>query len=175
MQTVTYYQSSSKILLLGLLSLAFTIAGVLMAIFGDTSASIKVILYICAAFFLICTIYFIRALFKSKEYVVLTENGLYDYSNAIATNDILIEWNQVDYIDLYEMSNNRFIGVHLYDPAYLDDKRSSFKAVTASANKKLGFGDVVMSTNSLKDVTPEDVLSKMNEYLNHSKNTPQDL
>lgn len=74
---------------------------------------------------------------KSKQYIILTEDVFYYNTSLIATNDMLIEWNQVDHIDIYEMNNNQFIGVHLLNPEYIEEKRSSFKSMVAFSNKKL--------------------------------------
>lgn len=175
MPKTIYYKSTTKVMFLGLLSLAFTIVGFYLSFSADISFYTRILLYLASVFFLIGTVYFTVQMVKSKEYIILTEDGFYDNTSAIATKDLLIEWNQVDYIDLYEMNNNQFIGVHLLNPEYIEENRSSFKSMAASANKKLGYGDVVMSTNALKDASAADVLEKMTQYLNFAKQeNPQD-
>lgn len=104
--------------------------------------------------------------FTGKEIVVLTSEGFFDYSSALATKKMLIRWSDVYKIENKSMLNQQFVSVYLKDSEAFLAKLSNIQRRAIQANLKLGFGEINITLQTAKNCTNPQLIEKMNAYIN---------
>ncbi|MGG5330906.1 STM3941 family protein [Enterococcus sp. AZ163] len=119
-------------------------------------------------FFGACEIFILKQVFVGKKLVVLTSEGFYDYSSALATKDRLIPWSGIEKIENKSMAGQTFVSAYLKEPDPILSQLSTFQKKAISANVAMGFGEINVNLQSAKNCTNDDLLSRMNRYLDPS-------
>lgn len=162
------YQRKSKQIGLSLLGLMMVLAS-LLSLFLTLSEKRYLIALIGLTglvFFGFCEIFIIKQIFTGKEIVVLTSEGFFDYSSALATKKMLIRWSDVYKIENKSMLNQQFVSVYLKDSEAFLAKLSNIQRRAIQANLKLGFGEINITLQTAKNCTNPQLIEKMNAYIN---------
>ncbi|MEI5995419.1 STM3941 family protein [Candidatus Enterococcus mansonii] len=160
------YQSKGKQLLLIFLSIIMT-GGSAFLLFHRTvdlrtsPYIFKIVGIVGFLFFGFCLYYFIKQFFIGKKVVVLTADGFYDYSSAIATKDLLIPWKDVVDIALFNIVGQEFISVKLKNREEFLASLSPLIRKSVQANLKLGSNEININLQNAKDVSLEELLERM--------------
>ncbi|GAB2021526.1 hypothetical protein RyT2_06000 [Pseudolactococcus yaeyamensis] len=93
--------------------------------------------------------------------MVLTPEGFYDYSSALATKDKIIPWEWVEKIQEQQMVGQRLVSIYLIVPVAFLSQLSAFQRKAIQANVKLGFGEINITLQSAKSCTNSDLITKM--------------
>lgn len=165
---VIVYQSKLKQLGLLLLGLGMVVLSLFVAFAGSIESNYLILILgiFSVLFFGICDIYILKQLIKGKELVILTDDGFYDYSSAIATNDLLVSWSDVDRIQSKQVINQTFVSIYLKTPDKYLSQLSSYKQKLIAANIEMGLGEINIVLQNAKHCRPGDLITAMNRYLN---------
>ncbi len=165
---VIVYQSKMKQVGLSLLGLGMVVLSLFVAFAGSIESNYLILTLgiLSAVFFGICDIYIFKQLIKGKELVILTDDGFYDYSSAIATNDLLVSWSDVDRIQSKQVINQTFVSIYLKTPDKYLSQLSSYKQKLIAANIEMGLGEINIVLQNAKNCSQEELIELMNGYLN---------
>ncbi|MBZ4189039.1 STM3941 family protein [Niabella beijingensis] len=135
-------------------SLAFVIAGVffisrpMLFIRSDDPTMIRIIGYICTAFFGLCAILLFLKLRDKKEGLIIDAEGITDNSSGIAAGRIL--WKDVRSIRVEEAAGQQFIMMEVKDPLlYLRQQKNPVKKRAMELNYQLYKTPVGITANFL--------------------------
>jgi len=161
------YQSKSKQIGLSFLGILMVFASFFILVAGiiETKYILMLIGIIGFLFFGACELFIVRQVFLGKKLVVLTDAGFYDYSSALATKDQLVLWEEIDKIENKSMVNQSFVSVYLKEPEQVLSGLSSLQRKAIAANVKMGFGEINITLQSAKACTDDQLISKMNIYI----------
>jgi hypothetical protein len=168
------YQSKPKqagISLLGILMILASLYVIFNGLFKENNLilGIGVVGFFTFAIF---EVFVLKQLFIGKKLVVLNKQGFYDYSVAFATKDLLIPWTDIAKIEIANMASQKFVSVYVKNSEKFLANISPIQQQTSKANKKLGFGDININLKSAKDCSEDQLLEKMNQYLEDSNSIP---
>lgn len=172
------YQSKGKQLLLIFLAVIMTGVSVFLIfpqdldvgfLGGSGSFLIPLVGIIGTIFFCFCLGYSIKLLLLGKPVVILTKEGFYDYSSALATKDRLIPWKDVTDIGVFNVSGQNFISIRLENREEFLASLSTITRKAAQANLKLGSYEINITMQSAKNVSLEELLMHMAEYCDAAK------
>lgn len=161
------YQSKIKQIWLSLLGLVMVFLSFFILIIGIVGTQfvfigIGVIGFL---FFGACELYIVRQVFLGKKLVVLSKNGFYDYSSALATKNKMVPWKLVDKIENKSMINQSFVSVYLKEPDQILSSLSSFQRKAIAANVKMGFGEINITLQNAKKCSDDKLISKMTSFM----------
>lgn len=161
------YQNKWKQTGLSLLGILMTLSSLLVFLAGvaDTQWLFIIIGLIGSLFFGWCEVYIIKELFRGKKLVILTNEGFYDYSSALATKGKLVPWNQVRIIENQSIVGQSFVSVSLKDPESFLSELSALQRKLIAANVKMGFGEINITLQSAKKCTNDQLIEKMNQFM----------
>lgn len=164
------YQSKSKQIGLSVLGMLMVLASLFIFIAGiaETQYILMAIGIVGFLFFGACELFIVRQVFLGKKLIVLTNEGFYDYSSALATKDRLILWEEIDQIENKSMANQSFVSVYLKEPEPFLSGLSSLQKKAIAANVKMGFGEINLTLQSAKSCSADQLISKMNHFMNES-------
>lgn len=164
------YQSKIKQIGLSLLGLLMVVVCLFVLLAGVTETRYLMIGIgiIGSLFFGACEIFILKQVFIGKKLVVLTKQGFYDYSSALATKDRLIPWDNIKQIENKSMTGQTFVSVYLKKPDSVLSQLSTLQKKAINANAAMGFGEININLQSAKNCTCDDLLSRMNQYLDPS-------
>lgn len=168
------YRSKGKQFLLVMLAIMMTIVSIFLIFTKDLEIDflgssstyiITLIGIIGVTLFGFFSIYSIKQLFSEKPVVVLTKQGFYDYSSAMATKDHLIPWDDVSDIGIFTISGQNFITIRLKNREAFLASLSPIARKATQANLKLGSYEINITMQSAKDVSLEELLERMFTFL----------
>ncbi|MBO0453695.1 STM3941 family protein [Candidatus Enterococcus murrayae] len=165
------YQSKRKQIGLSLLGLFMVLMSLFIFLAGaaDKQYLVMIVGVIGCVFFGACEVFIIKQVFKGKELVVLTVEGFYDYSSALATKKSLIHWSDVRTIESTRMVNQDFVSVYLKDPDAFLAKVSSFQRKAIKANSKMGYGEINITLQSANKCSNDQLIAKMHLFLDQAE------
>lgn len=148
-----------------LLSLAIIMVLITLLIaLGATSVLFKIIGIFCALFFALGVWFFAKSLLNKNGFAILDENGFYEYSSAMSTNDTLIPWKEVKEINIKEFGGKRYVQVLLHHPEIADNARSTMGNMFAKSNAKLGYAGILIDTNTAKGINTDELFRLMQQF-----------
>lgn len=146
------------------LSLLFFILG-----FNEMNWLLIIIGVIGTLFFGFTTFYALKLIVTGKHILIMNEEGFYEYSSAISTNDTLIPWDEVTDIRIIQVTSEYFVAVSLRNPELASDARSGFGNLMAKANKGLGYADVLITPKTAKGFRVDEMAGLMHEYWQNAR------
>lgn len=164
------YQSKSKQFLMIILAITMTMASIFLIVSKDLEVGflgfrvpyvVSLVGVFGLIFFGFALFHFIKQLLIGKIIVILTGEGFYDYSSALATKDRLILWKDVADIGVFTISGQDFISVQLNNREEFLDSLSTITRKAAQANLKLGSYEINITLQSAKKVTIQELLFQM--------------
>ncbi|HJE20434.1 MAG TPA: hypothetical protein K8V35_08785 [Aliicoccus persicus] len=166
LEEVKIKQSKGGQLFIVILSIIMTLASVFVIFIGMNDDNIFMIIIgvIGTLFFGLALILLVKSLVSKKYVLILNEDGFYDYSSALSTNDTLIPWDQVTRVELVQVTSEIFVALTLKNPEIAKNARSKMGNMFAKANKGLGYADVLVTTKTAKGYNAETVGQLMYEY-----------
>jgi hypothetical protein len=112
-------------------------------------------------FFGFGAIYLMKELVGGKQLVVLTQDGFYDYSSAMATKHRLIPWKDVLDIAVFSTFGQPFITVKLKNAEAFLASLSPLHRKAVQANLKLGAYEISITVQQAKGVSLNQLLEQM--------------
>jgi hypothetical protein len=112
-------------------------------------------------FFGFGTIFLIKEFVAGKQLIVLTQDGFYDYSSAMATKDRLISWQDVADIATFSTMGQPFITVKMKNSEAFLASLSPFHRKAVQANLKLGAYEISITAQQAKGVSLNQLLKEM--------------
>lgn len=165
------HQSKKKQIQLTFIGFMMVLASLIVLFSGsvlEAGSVFTIIGLIGTVFFGVCEVYIIRQLVIGKALVVLTEEGFYDYSSALATKEHIVLWSHVEKIENKGIVKQSFVSVYLRDTEKLFENLSSARKKAIASNAEMGFGEINISLQSAQ-ITNEELIQKMNDYLIKSR------
>jgi len=117
----------------------------------------RVLMLFGVLFFGFCLVFIIRRS-KTKAVFIADENGITDYSSALALG--FIHWYDIESISLRVFMSEKYIEVEIKDNEKYLDRLNWLKKVTIKSNVKRGFSICLITLNGT-GVKPEAVLPKL--------------
>lgn len=166
-------------ILVGLSLLGFLMVITSFAIFmgglSDGEFLLIIIGLISLVFLGFCEFFLIKQVFKRKPIIILNTEGFYDYSSALSTKKLLIPWGDISKIEKASMINQEFVSVYLKQPEEFLDKLPQFQRKAVLVNIRMGFGEINIPLQSVKNCTSEQLSVQMNRYRSLAKVTIEEL
>lgn len=168
------YRSKGKQFLLIILAIMMTIVSIFLIFtrdleidfLGSSSTYIITLIGIIGVIlFGFASVFSVKQLFSQKPVVVLTKQGFYDYSSAMATKDRLIPWKEVSDIGVFTISGQNFISIRLKNKEDFLESLSPIARKATQANLKLGSYEINITMQSAKGVSLEELLERMFTFL----------
>lgn len=120
-------------------------------------------------FFGFAEIFAIQMIFIGNKLLVVTNEGFYDFSSAIATKKLLIPWESIKEIKQTEVrmkgTAKPFITVFLKNPETFLAQLPAVKRAAIALNIKMGTGEINITLQSAKHRDFDGALKKMQEHL----------
>lgn len=157
------YQSKMKQVGLVILALIMVLASFFILFIGKPVFILVGV--VGTLFFGYAAFYLMKQLFAGKKLVVLTEQGFYDYSSALATKERLIPWDEVAHIEEVGIVNQDFVSIYLKHPEQVLTNLSKVQRAGIKANVKMGFGEINITLQSAKKFTNEALIEEMLLYV----------
>ena len=178
------YAKKGRLTVLAIISAIFVLMGILFIYTAFTnfnngdSLAILIIGIICLVFFGFCGIFTARMVFGDSTYVVLTEQGLYDYSSAVATREMVIPWSEIAQVGALTQRtgfvSTPYVSIFLRSPQLLESKNASpFGRWYRQANRKLGFGEINIPVQNAKDYDLTTLTDLVHGYWMRYNSNPQ--
>ncbi|NMO96553.1 STM3941 family protein [Paenibacillus lemnae] len=149
-EELVIYNKSGKLILFALL---FVLAGVAMMYSGmseeESSMIITIIGAVTILFFGLCLIYLIARAVNRKPALIINEEGITDHSSYVEGG--LIRWHEIEDVTLYEMMNQRMIGIKLLNPDAFLSQQKGFKKLLMRANKGMVSAEVNISGSAISE------------------------
>lgn len=141
------YPSRWRVSLLALLSVGGVVMGLWMiGIFGAPPQSIRypsgftvAIGWICAVFFSLCGVLWIKKLFDISEQLQIGSIGIH----SARWSDQTIPWAEITDVTTWRYKGQKVIVLHLRNPAAFPSR--GLRAILAGTNRMLSGGDVCIS------------------------------
>lgn len=115
-------------------------------------------------FFGPATLFSIKNIFVSKPVLIINKDGFYENSSMLSMKNSLISWGSVRKIKNMPMMGQGMVSIFMKDQdAYLD-KLPLFKRLITKMNIALGYGEVTINMNQIKNMDGEELTEIMNEY-----------
>lgn len=140
MKDYIVYPKKGKLILYGVISLIFTLLGVLLLVVGFTeegSDAMKFLIIggIDFVFFALCTLYWMKSFVRRKPALIITKEGIIDQSTYLAAG--LIKWDEIADIDLVQFNKQTYLGIYTLDPDLIINRSNSIKSLMNRMNKGL--------------------------------------
>ena len=166
LEEVKIKQSKGGQLFIVILSIIMTLASIFVIFIGINDDNIFLIIVgiIGTLFFGLAFVLLVKSLISKKYVLILNEEGFYDFSSALSTNDTLIPWDQVTGVELVQVTSEVFVALSLKDPELAKHARSKMGNMFARANKGLGYADVLVTTKTAQGYDAEKVGQLMYDY-----------
>lgn len=110
------------------------------------------------------TLFYIKNIFVNKPTLIINNDGFYENTSISSMKNSLISWDKVKKIRNMPMMGQGLVTIFLKDQdAYLD-KLPVFKRLITKMNIKLGYGEITINMNQIKDMDGEELTEIMEEY-----------
>lgn len=168
--------SRLKNIILSLLGILMTIMSAIILLAGLYGGNILYNIFIIfiglfgTLFFGAATLFYIKNIFIIKPSLILENDGFYENSSILSMKNSLIRWDTVKKIKNMSLMGQGMISIFMKDhEAYLE-KLPLFKRWLTKMNIALGYGEITINMNQIKNMDGEDLTETMNEYRkNHRK------
>lgn len=115
-------------------------------------------------FFGAATLFYIRNIFIIRPVLILENDGFYENTSIVSMKNSLISWDEVKKIKNMPMMGQGMVSIFMKDQdAYLD-KLPLFKRLITKMNIRLGYGEITINMNQIKDMNGEELTDTMKEY-----------
>ncbi|MFF3923003.1 STM3941 family protein [Paenibacillus lactis] len=134
-------------LLLG--SLIFVALGIFMiyAGAGDRQIVLVIIGFLCTLFFGALLVFFMRKLVQRKPALVINDEGIIDRSSYVSVG--AIPWSEIKGMDIYQVMNERFIGIEVHHPEEILARLPGWKQKLMRMNKGMTNATIHLSASGL--------------------------
>jgi hypothetical protein len=105
--------------------------------------------FACGVFFVCGEVYLVKQMFSKEPLMELCDEYFYDNSSAISLGKIPWEDMESAYI------KGGFLNIKLKEPDYYFKRKSGFLRLLIKLNLKLGYGDICISPQRLKNYSEE--------------------
>lgn len=110
------------------------------------------------------TLIYIKNIFVSKPTLIINNDGFYENTTISSMKNSLISWDSVKKIKNMPTRGQGMVSIFMKDQdAYLD-KLPLFKRLITKMNIKLGYGEITINMNQIKDMDGEELTKTMEEY-----------
>ena len=162
--------SRLKNLIFSLLSIFMTSLAVFMLLSGLYEGNILYAIdlifigLIGTLFFGAATLFYFKNIFVSKPILIINNDGFYDNSSILSMKNSLISWDSVRKIKNMPIMGQGMVSIFMKDQdAYLY-KLPLFKRLITKMNIRLGYGEITINMNQIKDMDGEELTEIMIEY-----------
>ena len=115
-------------------------------------------------FFGTTTLFYIKNIFIIKPNLILENDGFYENSSILSMKNSLISWDSVRKIKNMPMMGQGMLSIFMKDQdAYLNEL-PLFKRLITKMNIALGYGEITINMNQIKNLDGEELAKTMNEY-----------
>ena len=115
-------------------------------------------------FFGATTLFYIKNIFIIKPNLILENDGFYENSSILSMKNSLISWDSVRKIKNMPMMGQGMVSIFMKDQdAYLNEL-PLFKRLITKMNIALGYGEITINMNQIKNLDGEELAKTMNEY-----------
>lgn len=115
-------------------------------------------------FFGATTLFYIKNIFIIKPNLILENDGFYENSSILSMKNSLISWDSVRKIKNMPMMGQGMLSIFMKDQdAYLNEL-PLFKRLITKMNIALGYGEITINMNQIKNLDGEELAKTMNEY-----------
>ena len=115
-------------------------------------------------FFGATTLFYIKNIFVNKPTLIINNDGFYENTTITSMKNSLISWDKVKKIKNMPLMGQGMVSIFMKDQdAYLD-KLPVFKRFITKMNIKLGYGEITINMNQIKDMDGEELTEIMEEY-----------
>ena len=115
-------------------------------------------------FFGAATLFYIKNIFVNKPTLIINNDGFYENTSISSMKNSLISWDKVKKMKNMPMMGQGMVSIFMKDQdAYLD-KLPVFKRLITKMNIKLGYGEITINMNQIKDMDGEELTEIMEEY-----------
>ena len=115
-------------------------------------------------FFGATTLFYIKNIFIIKPNLILENDGFYENSSILSMKNSLISWDSVRKIKNMPIMGQGMVSIFMKDQdAYLY-KLPLFKRLITKMNIALGYGEITINMNQIKDMDGEELTEIMIEY-----------
>lgn len=130
-------------------SLAFVLVGSGLVYGGLTLSNIFIVLVgiICALFFGMGLVFSIVKLVQSEPALLIHREGIVDRSSYASAR--AVAWSEIKNIHIYQIKNEKFIGIDVYDPELLMSRHPACKRKLMSMNKGMTGSAIHISASSI--------------------------
>lgn len=150
MEELVIYPKRGRMLGLGLISLLFSMFGllfILLLIAGEASIGTGLIGLVALVFFGLCAIYLIKRAIVHLPALIISPEGITDNSSYIGAG--LIEWKDLNKVDVIEMSGQLYLALYTYDPNLIVNRSHAAKKAANKANRFLVDSQINIPVNNL--------------------------
>ena len=96
--------------------------------------------------------------------MILENDGFYENSSILSMKNSLISWDSVRKIKNMPMMGQGMVSIFMKDQdAYLNEL-PLFKRLITKMNIALGYGEITINMNQIKNLDGEELAKTMNEY-----------
>ena len=100
----------------------------------------------------------------SKPVLIINKDGFYENTSMLSMKNSLVNWGSVRKIKNMPMMGQGMVSIFMKDQdAYLA-KLTLFKRLVTKMNIRLGYGEITINMNQIKDMDGEELTEIMNEY-----------
>ncbi|WP_459965018.1 STM3941 family protein [Paenibacillus sp. JCM 10914] len=118
-------------------SLVFVVIGIVMMYAGgsdeENNVFIVVVGAICTLFFGFGFVYAISKLLQRKPALLINQTGIEDHSSLVSSG--FVTWDEIKGIDMYQVQNQRFIGIEVHHPEQIWSRHPHWKQRLMRLNK----------------------------------------
>ena len=115
-------------------------------------------------FFGSTTLFYIKNIFMSKPVLIINNDGFYENTSISSMKNSLISWDSVRKIKNMPMMGQGMVSIFMKDQdAYLNEL-PLFKRLITKMNIALGYGEITINMNQIKNMDGEELTEIMEEY-----------
>ncbi|WP_079240581.1 STM3941 family protein [Chryseobacterium indologenes] len=178
MNTIEIKSSKTKLILLVLGSLIFTILGVFFVVSPHKFASfifrsvtiIRMVGIVAILFFGLCLIILIKSLLTKKFNLIINEKGIIDNSSYVSVG--LIFWNDINSIKRIDVVSTKFLIINVKDPNKYLNKQSGIKRKILERTNKI-YGTPISISSATLSYNFDEFEKTISEFYNEYKNAPK--
>ncbi|MGE7823135.1 STM3941 family protein [Paenibacillus sp. NPDC093718] len=155
-------------------SLAFVLLGSGLVYGGVTSDNmvIAIVGIICALFFGAGLVFAVTKLFQSAPALLINKEGIVDKSSYVSAG--AVAWDEIKNIHIYQIKNEKFIGIEVYDPDHLMSRHPAWKRKLMRMNKGMTGATIHISASSISANVYE-LFPLLYRRWNASKSSPDQM
>ncbi|WP_277674604.1 STM3941 family protein [Piscibacillus halophilus] len=169
MNELVIYPKRGRMIGFGILSLLFVILGIIFYNVGliEDDLTLTVIGFLLVLIFGFCLFYYIKVLIKRKPALIISDEGISDYSSYLGPG--LIRWDEIEGFEFVGFGSQQFLGIYTKDPELIINRASGLRRVINRMNKGLINTQVNIMVKNL-DCSSEDLVETINSYFVNKEN-----